>query len=85
MIYYMMILGNFVKIPLFYANFFKIIDKIVWIFKNYCTFASSDSNNAHTYGSDKFNNLIFITMKTYSELIQYRTIDDLEQVEQVKD
>lgn len=28
------------------------------------TFASSDSNNAHTYGSDKFNNLIFITMNT---------------------
>ena len=67
----MMFLGNFAKIPFFYANSFKFIDIIVWIFKNYCTFASSDSNNAHTYESDKFNNLIFIHMKTYSELIQY--------------
>jgi hypothetical protein len=28
------------------------------------TFASSDSNNAHTYESDKLNTLIFITMET---------------------
>ena len=41
-------------------------------------FASSDSNNAHTYGSDKFNNLIFITMKTYSELIQYCEKNNLQ-------
>ena len=57
----MMFLGNFAKIPLFSL---KLLIKLFEYSKNCCTFASSDSNNAHTYGSDKLNNLIFITMNT---------------------
>ena len=40
-------------------------------------FVPSDSNNAHTYGSDKFNNLIFITM---NEIINMMSVQANELV-----
>lgn len=63
---------------LFFAKFSNLLIKLLGKSKKRITFASSDSDNAHTYGSDKFNNLISITMKTYSELIQYCEKNNLQ-------